>query len=83
MKKPWLRWALKILLVYFIACMPDMWKLASLGPPLSLATVVFILASSLVAPPVYLVRIIFGEIAYLGHLPRSLSFSQSALSSSG
>ena len=65
MKKPWLRWTLKILLVYFIACAPDMWKLAMLGPPLSIATVVFILASSLVAPPVYLVRMIFGELEYL------------------
>ena len=66
MQKTWLRWLLKILLVYFIACTPDMWKLAMLGPPLSVATVIFILASSLVAPPVYLVRMIFGEIAYLG-----------------
>lgn len=68
MQRTWLRLSLKILLVYFIACTPDMWKLAMLGPPLSVATVVFILASSLVAPPVYLVRIIFGEFAYLGAL---------------
>jgi len=68
MQKTWLRLSLKILLVYFIACAPDMWKLAMLGPPLSVATVVFILASSLVAPPVYLVRMILGEFAYLGAL---------------
>jgi hypothetical protein len=68
MKKPWLRWTLKILLVYFIACTPDMWKLAMLGPPLSVATIVFILTSSLVAPPVYLVRMILGEFEYLGAL---------------
>ena len=65
MHRTWLRWLLKILLVYFIACTPDMWKLAMLGPPVSVATVVFILASSLAAPWVYLVRMIFGEMDYL------------------
>jgi len=65
MQKTWLRWLLKILLVYFIACTPDMWKLATLGPPMSFASVVFILASSLAAPWVYLIRMIGGEIEYL------------------
>ena len=60
-----LRRALKILLAYFIACTPDMWMLAMLGPPVSVASAVFILASSLTAPWVYLYRIIGGEIAYL------------------
>jgi predicted LPLAT superfamily acyltransferase len=65
MQKPWLRRFLKILLVYFIACAPDMWKLAMLGPPVSFASAVFILASSLAAPPVYLYRMLRGEIEYL------------------
>ena len=65
MKRTWLRLALKILLVYFIACAPDMWKLAMLGPPPSIATVIFILASSLAAPWVYLIRMISGELEYL------------------
>ena len=47
MQKTWLRRLLKILFVYFIACAPDMWKLAMLGPP------------------VYLYRMVLGEIAYL------------------
>jgi hypothetical protein len=66
MDKGWVRWVLKILLVYCLACTPDMWKLAMLGPPLSIATVIFILASSLAAPWVYLFRMIFGEPEYLG-----------------
>ena len=65
MQRTWLRLSLKILLVYFIACAPDMWKLAMLGPPLSFVTVVFILASSLAAPWVYLIRMIMGELEYL------------------
>ena len=65
MKKPWFRWTLKILLVYFTACTPDMWKLAMLGPPVSIASLVFILASSLAGPWVYLIRIARGEIEYL------------------
>ena len=63
--KPWLRWTLKILLVYFLACTPDMWKLAMLGPPPTFASVVFILASSLAGPWVYLIRIARGELEYL------------------
>ena len=62
--KPWLRWALKILLVYFIACVPDMVKLVMLGPSLSLTTVVFVLLSSFVSPWLYLSRMIGGEPAY-------------------
>ena len=65
MRKPWVRRLLKVLLVYFIACAPDMWKLAMLGPPVSFASALFILASSLAAPPVYLYRMILGELAYL------------------
>jgi hypothetical protein len=65
MQRTWLRRLLKILLVYCIACAPDMWKLAMLGPPASLASALFILASSLAAPPVYLYRMILGELAYL------------------
>lgn len=65
MQKPWLRRLLKILLVYFIACAPDMWKLAMLGPPVSFASAVFILATSLAAPWVYLYRLIGGETEYL------------------
>lgn len=56
---------LKILLVYFIACAPDMWKLAMLGPPVSFASALFILASSLASPPVYVYRMLAGELAYL------------------
>ena len=65
MRKPWARWLLKVLLVYVVACAPDMWKLAMLGPPVSFASVLFILASSLAAPPVYLYRIAMGEPSYL------------------
>jgi len=65
MRKPWVRRLLKILLVYFIACAPDMWKLATLGPPASFASLVFILLSSLAGPPVYLYRMILGELDYL------------------
>jgi hypothetical protein len=76
MRKPWLRRLLKILLVYFIACAPDMWKLAQLGPPVAPASALFILASSLAAPPVYLYRMILGEIAYLPALaPFAIIFS--------
>ena len=65
MRKPWVRRLLKILLVYLVACAPDMWKLAMLGPPVSLASLVFILASSLAGPPVYLYRMLAGELSYL------------------
>jgi hypothetical protein len=65
MRNAWIRRLLKVLLVYFIACAPDMWKLAMLGPPVSFASGLFILASSLAAPPVYLYRMLFGELAYL------------------
>lgn len=65
MRKPWVRRLLKILLVYLIACAPDMWKLAMLGPPVSLASALFILASSLAGPPVYLYRMLAGELSYL------------------
>ncbi len=62
--KPWLRWTLKILLVYFVACTPDMVKLVMMGPSLSLTTVVFVLLSSFVSPWLYLSRMIGGELAY-------------------
>jgi len=62
--KPWLRWTLKILLVYFLACTPDMVKLLMMGPSLSLTTVVFVLLSSFVSPWLYLFRMIGGELAY-------------------
>ena len=65
MRKPWVRRLLKLLLVYFIACAPDMWKLAMLGPPPTPASVAFILASSLAAPPVYVYRMLGGELDYL------------------
>jgi len=65
MQKTWLRRLLKILFVYFIACAPDMWKLAMLGPPVSPASALFIVASSIAGPPVYLYRMVLGEIAYL------------------
>lgn len=65
MRKPWVRRLLKILLVYFIACAPDMWKLATLGPPASFASALFVLATSLAAPPVYLYRMLGGDLAYL------------------
>ena len=76
MQRTWLRRLLKILLVYLIACAPDMWKLAMLGPPASLSTLVFILASSLAAPPVYLYRMILGELSYLpAFAPFAIIFS--------
>jgi hypothetical protein len=65
MRKPWVRRLLKVLLVYFIACAPDMWQLAMLGPPVSLASLALILVTSLAAPPVYLYRMILGDLAYL------------------
>jgi hypothetical protein len=65
MRTAWLRRLLKVLLVYSIACAPDMWKLAMLGPPVSFASVLFILASSLAAPPVYLYRMMGGQLEYL------------------
>ena len=64
MKKPWLRWTLKILLVYFIACTPDMVKLVMMGPSLSVTTVVFVLLSGIVSPWLYVFRMIGGELAY-------------------
>ena len=65
MQKTWLRRLLKVLLVYFIACTPDMIKLVMMGPSLSVTTVVFVLLSSFVSPWLYLVRMIGGELAYL------------------
>ena len=65
MKKTWLRILLKVLLVYFLACVPGMWMLAALGPPVSVASAVFILASSLAGPWAYLFRMINGEMEYL------------------
>ena len=65
MRKPWIRYLLKILLVYFVACTPGMWMLAMLGPPVSFASLVFILASSLAGPWAYLFRIARGEFEYL------------------
>jgi hypothetical protein len=65
MNGTWLRRLLKVLLVYFIACVPGMWMLAKLGPPVSFASAVFILASSLVGPWAYLSRMINGETEYL------------------
>lgn len=65
MQRTWNRLSLKILLVYFVACMPDMWMLAKLGPPASIASALFILASSLAAPWVYLLRLARGEFEYL------------------
>ena len=65
MRKPWVRWLLKLLLVYLVACVPDMWKLVSIGPPVSIASAVLILAASLAAPPVYLFRLAAGEASYL------------------
>lgn len=65
MNNPLVRWALKILLVYFLSCTPDMWKLAMLKPPFSIASIVFILASSLAAPWTYLMRMARGEMEYL------------------
>lgn len=65
MHKPWGRRLLKLLAVYVIACTPDMWKLASIGPPVSGSSLALILATSLAAPPVYLYRLLAGEPAYL------------------
>ena len=65
LKKAWLRIPLKILLVYFIACTPGMWTLAMLKPPLSIASILFILASSFSAPWAYLARMARGEMEYL------------------
>lgn len=64
MKRPWLRWTLKILLVYFIACTPDMVKLVMMGPSLSITTVVFVLLSGIVSPWLYVFRMIGGELGY-------------------
>lgn len=76
MRKPWVRRLLKILLVYFIACAPDMWKLAMLGPPVSFASLALILVTSLAAPPVYLYRMVLGELAYLpAFAPFAIIFS--------
>ena len=68
MHKTWLRLLLKILLVYFLACIPGIWMLAKLGPPVSLASAMFILASSLAGPWAYLFRMISGEMEYLAAL---------------
>ena len=65
MQKAWIRIPLKILLVYFIACTPDMWKLLMLKPPLSIASIVFVLASSFAAPWAYFLRMGRGEMEYL------------------
>jgi hypothetical protein len=65
MRNAWLRIPLKIALVYFLACTPDMWKLAMLKPPFSIASIVFMLASSLRAPWTYLSRMARGEMEYL------------------
>jgi hypothetical protein len=65
MRKPWVRRLLKVLLVYCVACAPDMWKLAMLGPPVSFSSLALILVTSLAAPPVYLYRMILGELDYL------------------
>jgi hypothetical protein len=80
MHRTWLRRLLKILLVYFIACAPDMWKLAMIGPPVSPGSLAFILASSLAAPPVYLYRIARGELDYLPALaPFAVIFAVGAI----
>jgi len=63
--KPWLRWTLKILLVYVLACTPDMVKLVMMGPSLSVTSVVFILVSSLISPWLYAFRMVGGELEYL------------------
>ncbi len=76
MRRPWVRRLLKILLVYFVACAPDIWKLAMLGPPVSFASLALILVTSLAAPPVYLYRTILGEPAYLASFaPFAVIFS--------
>jgi len=62
--KPWLRWTLKILLVYLLACTPDMVKLAMMGGAPSLIGILFILFSALVSPWLYVFRMIGGELAY-------------------
>jgi hypothetical protein len=64
MKKSWLRWTLKILLVYLLACTPDMVKLAMMGAPVSVTAILFILVSSIVSPWLYVFRMFGGELAY-------------------
>jgi len=64
MNKPWLRWTLKILLAYLLACVPDMVKLALLGGGFSVTGVVFILLAALTSPWLYLTRMLGGELAY-------------------
>ncbi len=65
MRRPWVRRLLKLLLVYVVACTPDMWKLVLIGPPVSIASLALILVTSLTAPPVYLYRLLAGEPSYL------------------
>ena len=64
MKKPWLRWTLKILLVYFLACTPDIVKLAMMAGAPSVTGIVFILFAALVSPWLYVFRMFGGELAY-------------------
>jgi len=79
-RNPWVRRLLKILLVYAVACVPDMWKLVSIGPPVSIASAVLILVTSLTAPPVYLFRLAAGEPSYLAAVaPFALLFAVGAI----
>lgn len=79
-RRPWIRRLLKILLVYVVACVPEMWSLAMLGPPMSFASLAFILVTSFAAPPVYVYRIIGGELSYLAAFaPFALIFSVGAV----
>lgn len=64
MHKPWLRWTLKVLLVYLLACTPDMVKLALLGGGFSVTGVLFILLAALTSPWLYVTRMLGGELAY-------------------
>ena len=80
MRRPWVRRLLKILLVYAVACGPDMWKLVSIGPPASVASALLILATSLAAPPVYLYRLATGELSYLAAVaPFAVIFAMGAI----
>lgn len=64
MHRTWLRWTLKILLVYLLACVPDMVKLALLGGGFSVTGIIFILLAALTSPWLYLFRMFGGELAY-------------------
>ena len=80
MRKAWIRRLLKLLLVYVVACVPDMWKLVSIGPPASIASALLILVTSLAAPPVYLYRLLTGESSYLAAVaPFAVIFAVGAI----